>query len=94
MDSLLAIDELTKFTASRDAKATMSAHETVALQAASTCVLMASMTSYPRTELTLAPAFFSPVNVGVSSRRMDASQPCVAHTYVSGSVHCTLMSDE
>jgi hypothetical protein len=56
----------------------MSAHETVALQAASTRVLMASITSYPRTELALAPAFFSPVNVGVSSRRIDASHPCTS----------------
>ena len=54
----------------------MSAQETVALQEASTCALMASMTSYPRTELALGPAFFSPVKVGVSSSRMDASQPC------------------
>jgi hypothetical protein len=56
----------------------MSAHETVALQEASTRVLMASITSYPRTELALAPAFFSPVNVGVSSRRIDASHPCAS----------------
>jgi hypothetical protein len=54
----------------------MSAQETVALQDASTWVLMASMTSYPRTELALGPAFFSPVKVAVSSSKMDASQPC------------------
>jgi hypothetical protein len=56
----------------------MSAQETVALQAASARVLIASITSYPRTELALAPAFFSPVNVGVSSRRIDASHPCAS----------------
>ena len=53
----------------------MSAQETVALQAASTWALMASMTSYPRTELALGPAPFSPVKVGVSSSRMEPSHP-------------------
>ena len=53
----------------------MSAQETVALQEASTFVLMASMTSNPRTELALGPAPFSPVKVDVSSRRMEPSQP-------------------
>jgi hypothetical protein len=61
----------------------MSAQETTPLQAASTWDLMASMTSYPRTELMLAPAFFSPVNVGVSSRRMDASHPCIRQKNVT-----------
>lgn len=65
----------TKLTPSRAARATMSAHETVALQAASTRVLMVSMTSNPRTEFRFGKAFFSPVNVAVSSRRIDASQP-------------------
>jgi hypothetical protein len=55
----------------------MSAQETVALQDASTWALMASMTSYPRSELALGPAFFSPVKLpGTSSSKTEASQPC------------------
>jgi hypothetical protein len=54
----------------------MSAQETVVLQAASTWVLMASITSYPRAELAFGPAFFSPVKVAVSSSRMEPSHPC------------------
>jgi hypothetical protein len=49
---------------------------------------MASMTSYPRTELALGPAFFSPVKDAVSSSKMDASQPCT-HPYSSRSAHRT-----
>ena len=54
----------------------MSAQETVALQDASTCALMASMTSNPRSELALGPAFFSPTKLpGTSSSKTEASQP-------------------
>jgi hypothetical protein len=53
----------------------MSAQETVALQAASTWVLMASITSYPRAEFAFGPAFFSPVKVDVSSSRIEPSHP-------------------
>ena len=65
----------TRLTPSRAASATMSAQETVALQDASTCALMASITSYPRTDLKLGLAFFSPVKDGVSSRRIEPSHP-------------------
>jgi hypothetical protein len=54
----------------------MSAQETVALQDASTWVLMASITSNPRAELAFGPALFSPVKLGVSSSRMEPSHPC------------------
>jgi hypothetical protein len=54
----------------------MSAQETVALQDALTCVLMASITSNPRTEFAFGPALFSPVNVDVSSSRIEPSHPC------------------
>jgi hypothetical protein len=57
----------------------MSEQETVALQDASTCALMASITSYPRTELAFGPAFFSPLNVRVSSRRIEPSHPWQQH---------------
>lgn len=66
---------LTKATPSRAATARMSAHETVALQAASRRVLMASITSKPLAEFLFGPAFFSPVNVAVSSSSTDPSQP-------------------
>jgi hypothetical protein len=36
---------------------------------------MASITSYPRTDLKFGPAFFSPVKVGVSSKRIEPSHP-------------------
>jgi hypothetical protein len=67
--------ELTRLTPSRAASAMMSAQETVPGHAASTCDLMASMTSNPRSELALGPAFFSPVSVGESSSSTDASHP-------------------
>ena len=67
---------LTKTTPSRAASARMSAQDTVALQAASTRVLMVSITSKPLTEFWFGRAFFSPVNVAVSSSSIDASQPC------------------
>ncbi|OAY84397.1 hypothetical protein ACMD2_02060 [Ananas comosus] len=67
---------ITKKTPSRAARARMSAHETVALQAASTFDLMVSMTSKPRTEFRFGKAFFSPVKVAVSSKRIEPSQPC------------------
>lgn len=65
----------TKLTPSRAARERISAQETVALQDASSWVFMASMISYPRTEFALGPAFFSPVNVDVSSNRIEASHP-------------------
>jgi hypothetical protein len=37
--------------------------------------LTASITSYPRTDLKFGPAFFSPVKVGVSSKRIEPSHP-------------------
>lgn len=53
----------------------MSAHETIPLQAVSTLDLIASMTSKPLIEFLFGNAFFSPVNVAVSSKSTDASQP-------------------
>jgi hypothetical protein len=60
---------------SRVASAKISAHETVALQEAATLLLMASITSNPLAEFLFGAAFFSPVNVAVSSNKMDPSQP-------------------
>lgn len=65
----------TKLTLSRAARARMSAHETVALQDASTWLLIVSMTSNPRAEFTFGPAFFSPVKVEVSSSKIEPSHP-------------------
>nr|ACR35782.1 unknown [Zea mays] len=71
-----------RLTASRAARARMSAQETVALQDASTWALMASMTSYPRSELALGPAFFSPVKLpGTSSSKTEASQPLTKQSW-------------
>lgn len=53
----------------------MSVHETVDGQAFSTLAFIASMTSYPLAEFRLANAFFSPVNVLVSSSSTDPSHP-------------------
>lgn len=67
---------LTSTTPSLVASARISAQETVALQEASTLVLMVSITSKPLAEFLFGPAFFSPVNVAVSSNKIDPSQPC------------------
>ena len=58
------------------ARARMSAQDTVPLQAASTLVFMASITSKPLAELLFGTAVFSPVKVAVSSNSIDPSQPC------------------
>lgn len=69
---------LTKTTPSLAAMARISAQDTVLPpQAASTRVLMVSMTSNPLAEFRFGNAFFSPVKVGVSSSSIDASQPCM-----------------
>lgn len=68
---------ITKTTPSRAARAKISAQETVALQAASTRVLMVSMTSKPLAEFWFGNAFFSPVKEAVSSNRIEASQPYI-----------------
>lgn len=65
----------TRKTPSLAASARISAQETVALQEASTLVLMASITSKPLAEFLLGAAFFSPVNVAVSSNKIDPSHP-------------------
>lgn len=65
---------ITKATPSRAASATMSAHDTIPSHSSSTRDLMVSMISWPRTDK-LGGALFSPVNVGVSSRRREASHP-------------------
>jgi hypothetical protein len=45
------------------------------LQAASTLVLMVSITPKPLAEFLLGPAFFSPTNVPMSSNSTDPSHP-------------------
>ena len=65
----------TRKTPSLAASARISTQETVALQEASTLVLMASITSKPLAEFLLGAAFFSPVNVAVSSNKIDPSHP-------------------
>jgi hypothetical protein len=67
--------ELTRKTPSLAASARISAQETVALQEASTLVLMVSITSKPLAEFLLGAAFFSPVKVEVSSNKIDPSHP-------------------
>lgn len=64
-----------KKTPSLAASARISAQETVALQAASTLVLMVSITSKPLAEFLLGATFFSPTNVAVSSNKIDPSHP-------------------
>ena len=65
----------TRTTESRAAMARMSAHETTPGHALSSRDLMASTTSNPRREFRLGRAFFSPVAVGVSSNKTEASHP-------------------
>jgi len=67
--------KLTATTESRAAIARISAQETTPGQAASTLVLMSSITSKPLREFTFAQADFSQVKVEVSSNRTDASHP-------------------
>ena len=78
---------LTKTTPSRAASAKMSAQDTVALQLASTRVLIVSITSKPLAEFRFGPAFFSPVKVAVSSSSIDASQPYKTHKKKKKSDH-------
>lgn len=68
-------DRLTATTLSRAESARISAHETVALQAASTRVLMVSITSKPLAEFLFGFAVFSPVKPDTSSSSMDPSHP-------------------
>lgn len=68
-------------TPSLAAMARISAQDTVLLQAASTRVLIVSMTSNPLAEFRFGNAFFSPVKVGVSSRSIDASQPLTKQSW-------------
>jgi hypothetical protein len=72
---------LTNLTLSRAASARMSAQETVALHAFSTCCLAASITSKPRAEFMFPKAFFSVDIPGAASKSMDASQPCTGENY-------------
>lgn len=71
----MVLIKLTETTESRAEIARISAQETTPGQAASTLVLMSSMTSKPLREFTFAPADFSPVKLEVSSNRTDASHP-------------------
>lgn len=67
---------LTATEASLAATATISAQETTPGHSFSTSDLASSMTSYPLTELLFCRAFFSLVIEGLSSSKIDASQPC------------------
>jgi hypothetical protein len=69
----------TRLVPSRAASARMSAHDTTPGHAASTFLLMVSMTSNPRTEFAFGPAVFSPP----ASRRIEPSHPCQHHTHWS-----------
>lgn len=63
-------------TESRAAIAKISAHDMIGrLQALSTAALIWSTTSKPLSELIFGIAVFSPMKVGVSSSRIDPSQP-------------------
>lgn len=62
-------------TESREATANMSAHETTPGHAFSTADLILSTTSKPLAEALFGTAFFSPVKLDVSSRRIDPSHP-------------------
>lgn len=66
---------LTRTTLSLAEMASISAQETTAGQTCSTADLIWSITSNPLAELLFGLAVFSPVNVGVSSNSIDASQP-------------------
>lgn len=61
---------------SRAATATISAQETMPGQTCSTLALISFITLNPLTELLFGPAVCSPLNEGVSSRRIDPSHPC------------------
>jgi hypothetical protein len=61
---------------SRAAMTTISAHETIPGQTFSNLDLILATTLYPLTELLFGPAPCSPLKVAVSSRSIDASQPC------------------
>lgn len=74
---------LTATTESRAATARMSAQETVWLHASSSCALMSSTTSNPRSEFLFGCAVFSPVKPGASSSSTDPSQPCKVSLYCS-----------
>lgn len=62
-------------TESREATANISAHETTPGHAFSTADLMLSTTSKPLAEFLFGTAFFSPMKLDVSSRRIDPSHP-------------------
>jgi len=68
--------KLTANDASRAATASMSAQDTTPGQTFSTSDFALSMISNPLTELTLGSALFSLSIVGLSSNKIDASQPC------------------
>lgn len=78
------LERLTMATESRAAIAKISAHDTTSrLQALVTAALIWSTTSKPLIELIFGNAVFSPMKVGVSSSRIDPSQPYVV-SYSSG----------
>lgn len=62
-------------TESAAAMARISAHDTIPGHIFSTADFMLSITSNPRAELLFGAACCSPVKVGVSSSRIDPSQP-------------------
>jgi hypothetical protein len=68
---------LTVTTESRAAIANISAHETTPGHTFSTADLILSITSNPLTEFRFGAAFFSPIKLDVSSRRMEPSHPYI-----------------
>ena len=73
--------EPTSTTESLAAMAKISAHETTPGHAASTAVLMLSITLNPRAELRFGFAFCSPVKLDVSSSRIEPSHPYIYACY-------------
>ena len=69
-------------TESRAVRVKISAQETTLGQAFSTLLLIAFMTSKPRTDLLFGGAVCSPLKVAVSSKRIDPSHPCQKNAQV------------
>jgi hypothetical protein len=71
------LEKLTVTTESRAAIANISAHETTPGHTLSTADLILSTTSNPLAEFRFGAAFFSPLKLDVSSRRMEPSHPYI-----------------
>lgn len=69
------LEQLTVTTESRAEMANISAHETTPGQTFSTADFILSITSKPLAEFRFGAAFFSPMKLDVSSRRIEPSHP-------------------